>query len=145
MAFVLDPRLERDSAFVADLDLCQVRLQDDARWPWLVLVPRVADAVELTDLDERRRARLMDEVVLAYDGVRAIGAGLGRLPEKINVAALGNVVAQLHVHVIGRRRDDPAGTAPVWGVGRPEPYGQALGLALDAAREGLGLIEEIRG
>lgn len=142
MTFHLDPRLESDSAFVADLALCQVRLQDDARWPWLVLVPRVEGAVELTDLSPEQRTRLMDEVVLAYDGVRAIGAGLGRLPEKINVAALGNVVSQLHVHVIGRRRDDPAGTAPVWGVGKAEPYGEALGLALDAAREGLGLIGE---
>jgi len=144
MSFVLDPRLEKDSAFVADLPLCQVRLQDDARWPWLVLVPRVAGAIEITDLDDRQRAQLMDEIVLAYDGVRAVGAGLGRLPEKINMGALGNVVAQLHVHVIGRRRDDPAGAAPVWGVGRAEPYGAALGLALDAAREGLGLVGALR-
>lgn len=138
MSFRLDPRLEADSVPVADLDLCQVRLQDDARWPWLVLVPRVAGAVELSDLTADQRAVLMEEIVLASDAVRTVGASLGRLPEKINVAALGNVVAQLHVHVIGRRRDDPAGPAPVWGVGRADPYGEALGLAVDAAREGLG-------
>ena len=143
MTFVLDPRLDRDSVFVADLDLCQVRLQDDSRWPWLVLIPRVADAVELTDLTPSQRARLMEEVVLASDAVRAMGATLGRLPEKINVGALGNVVAQLHVHVIGRRRDDPAGAAPVWGVGTAEPYAQALDLAIGAAQTGLGVNVEI--
>ncbi len=142
MAFELDQRIASDSALVADLDLCQARLQDDARWPWLVLVPRVEGAVELTDLSASQRARLMEEIVLASDAVRAIGAGFGRLPEKINVGALGNVVAQLHVHVIGRRRDDPAGLAPVWGVGAPEPYGEARNLAIDAARAGLGLTGE---
>lgn len=143
MTFVLDPRLERDSVFVADLDLCQVRLQDDSRWPWLVLIPRVADAIELTDLTPAQRARLMEEVVLASDAIRAMGAALGRLPEKINVGALGNVVAQLHVHVIGRRRDDPAGLAPVWGVGTAEPYARALDLAVEAAQTGLGVNVEI--
>ena len=140
MTFALDPRLERDSVFVADLPLCQVRLQNDARWPWLVLVPRVAEAVELTDLSAAQRAKLMDEVAVAYDAVRALGASLGRLPEKLNMGALGNVVAQLHVHVVGRRRDDPAGTAPVWGVGQADPYGEALELAVEAARSGLGVL-----
>ena len=137
--FVLDPRLAADSVFVADLPLCQVRLQDDARWPWLVLVPRRPGLVEITDLPAADRAVLMEETALAYDAVRALGAALGRLPEKLNMGALGNVVAQLHVHVIGRRRDDPAGSAPVWGAGRAQPYGEALDLAVEAARVGLAV------
>lgn len=139
MTFALDPRLDAASVFVADLDLCQVRLQDDARWPWLVLIPRVAGAVELTDLSREQRAALMDEIKLASEAVNALGASLGRLPEKLNVGALGNVVPQLHVHVLGRRGDDPAWPGPVWGFGAADPYGEALPLALDAARCGLGL------
>lgn len=139
MTFALDPRLDAASVFVADLDLCQVRLQDDARWPWLVLIPRVADAVELTDLARDQRLKLMDEIKLASEAVNALGASLGRLPEKLNVGALGNIVSQLHVHVLGRRRDDPAWPGPVWGFGQAESYGEALPLAVDAARCGLGL------
>lgn len=139
MTFQIDPRLDAASTFVGDLKLCQVRVQDDARWPWLVLVPRVPDAVELSDLTHDQRCTLMDEIALASEAVNALGASLGRLPEKLNVGALGNVVHQLHVHVLGRRGDDPAWPAPVWGVGPAEPYGEALGLAVDAARCGLGL------
>lgn len=120
--FLLDPRLEADSAFVADLPLCQMRLQDDARWPWLVLIPRQPDLVELEDLDAPERALLMEEVVRAGRAVRMLGEATGAPVEKLNVGALGNVVRQLHIHVIGRRPGDPAGAAPVWGVGVAEPY-----------------------
>lgn len=122
MGFTLDPRLAADSVAVAMLDLCEVRLQDDARWPWLVLVPRRPGLVELQDLPAHARAALMEETVRAGEAVRAIGAALGAPIGKLNVGALGNVVSQLHVHVIGRRPGDPAGAAPVWGVGVADPY-----------------------
>jgi diadenosine tetraphosphate (Ap4A) HIT family hydrolase len=140
--FALDPRLERDSAFACDLALCQLRVFNDERWPWLVLVPRVPDAVELTDLTSAQRAALMEEIVLADEAVLALGATFGRLPEKTNVAALGNVVAQLHVHVIGRRSDDPAWPRPVWNEGVARPYGEELSLAIGAVCSAVGVRVE---
>lgn len=117
MSWALDPRIEAASAFVADLPLCQARLQDDARWPWIVLVPRRAGLVEIEQLTERERGWLIEEAVAAGAVVRRLGAAAGRRVEKLNVGALGNVVAQLHLHVVGRRRDDPAWPGPVWGYG----------------------------
>jgi diadenosine tetraphosphate (Ap4A) HIT family hydrolase len=130
-AFLLDPRLAAASAPVAVLTLCEARLQDDARWPWLVLIPRRAGLVEIDQLPERDRSLLMEEAVAAGRAVRAMGRALGRPVEKLNTGALGNVVAQLHVHVLGRRADDPAWPGPVWGFRRPEPYTPA---ALETAR-----------
>ncbi len=121
----LDPRLEADSLFVVHLPLCQVRLQDDARYPWLVLIPKGSDLVELEDLDASERAALLEEIVRAGRAVRRLGEARGRPVEKLNVGALGNVVRQLHVHVIGRWAGDPAGAAPVWGQGMAEPYDPA--------------------
>ena len=134
----LDPRLEADSLFVADLPLCQVRLQDDARWPWLVLIPRQPDLVELEDLAPGERGALTEEIVRAGRAVRRLGAACGFEVEKLNVGALGNVVRQLHVHVIGRRADDAAGRGPVWGVGAAKPYtSEARERGLTAAQEAL--------
>lgn len=113
--FSLAPAFEAGSIFVADWELCQVRLQDDARFPWLVLIPRVADATEIDDLTAVERARLMEEIVRAGERVRDLGQALERPIDKLNVAALGNVTAQLHVHVVGRRRDDGLWPDPVWG------------------------------
>ena len=107
---------------VTDLALCQVRLQDDARWPWLILLPRIDHAVELTDLSRKDHGRLMGEIVTVSMAVRRLGEFLERPVEKLNVAALGNVTPQLHVHVIGRRSDDPAWPRPVWGEGVAQPY-----------------------
>ena len=123
MRWAPDPRIAGSSLFVAELELCHVRLQDDARWPWLVLLPRVEGATELEHLSADQRALLMEEVVRAGAAVRTIGAAAGLVVDKLNVGALGNVVAQLHVHVVGRRKlDDPAGDAPVWGFGAPRPW-----------------------
>jgi diadenosine tetraphosphate (Ap4A) HIT family hydrolase len=128
------------SVGVGDLELCTVRLQADARWPWLILVPRRAGVSDLDQLGPADRARLMDEQVLAMGAVRALGEALLRPVTKLNVAALGNVTPQLHVHVIGRRSDDAAWPSPVWGVGAPQPYSDtALMVALSAAREALRL------
>mgnify|MGYP003639557286 FL=1 len=130
--FVVDPAFDGGSVFVADWPLCQLRLQDDARFPWLILIPRVAGAVELEDLSATDRARLMEEIVRAGELVRAEGAATGRPVDKLNVAALGNVTAQLHVHVVGRRRDDGLWPDPVWGRGGARPCDAAARAAVVA-------------
>ncbi|MBS0296461.1 MAG: HIT domain-containing protein [Proteobacteria bacterium] len=122
MTFSLHPDFDGGSAFVADLKLSQVRLHLDARFPWLILIPRVDAVRDLDDLDADHRAMLMDEIVRASAAVRALGEAWGRPVEKTNVAALGNVTPQLHVHVIGRRADDEAWPKPVWGQGAPRAY-----------------------
>ena len=134
MSWALDPRLEASSILLAELELCQARLADDARWPWVVLIPRVEGASEIEDLAADERALLMEEVVLAGAAVRAAGAAAGLTVDKLNVGALGLVVGQLHVHVVGRRRQgDPAGEGPVWGWYTPEPYAPDLRERMAAA------------
>ena len=113
--FAPDPAFEAGSVFAVDWPLCQVRLQDDARFPWLILLPRVAGAVELDDLTTEQRTVLMEEMVRAGELVRALGEAAGRPVDKLNTAALGNVTRQLHVHVVGRRRDDGLWPDPIWG------------------------------
>jgi diadenosine tetraphosphate (Ap4A) HIT family hydrolase len=124
MPFTLDLHLAADTHEVGELGLSQLLLMDDARFPWLILVPRIVGARELIDLDAGDRVRLFDEVA----GVARALESLLR-PDKLNVAALGNVVPQLHVHVIARFRTDPAWPQPVWGRGERTCYGDA------AARE----------
>lgn len=115
--FELDPRLAKDTVSVADWQLCRVLLMDDAQFPWLVLVPRRAGLVEIDDLDEADRTRLMHEIQRAMKTLRGVVEC-----DKINVGALGNIVRQLHVHVVARRRDDPAWPGPVWGHGPAHHY-----------------------
>lgn len=115
--FTLDARLADDSHPLATLALCELRLMDDANYPWLVLVPRIAGARELVDLDADQRRRLTDEIDLAARLLRDVYR-----PYKLNIAALGNMVEQLHIHVIGREQDDPAWPAPVWGRVAARPY-----------------------
>ncbi|WP_284876425.1 HIT domain-containing protein [Brevundimonas sp. MEB006b] len=117
MGFSVAPAFEAGSVAAAEWPLCHVRLQDDARFPWLILIPRVEGAVELEDLSVEQRTMLMEETVRAGALVRRLGA-----VEKLNVGAIGNVTAQLHVHVVGRRRDDGLWPDPVWGRGRVVPY-----------------------
>jgi diadenosine tetraphosphate (Ap4A) HIT family hydrolase len=137
--FRLDPRLEESSRLLLALTLCEARLQDDARYPWIVLAPRRAGLREIEDLDPAAQTVLMGEIVAAGRAVRAVGAAIGFSVEKLNVGALGNIVSQLHVHVVGRRAGDAAWPGPVWGVGAAEPYGEGLlAGALDAARRALG-------
>lgn len=113
----LHPQLANDTVPVLELPLCEVRLMDDANHPWLVLVPRVADTVELIDLDAVQRRRLTDEIDAAARALKALFR-----PDKLNVAALGNQVPQLHVHVIARYREDIAWPRPVWGAANARPY-----------------------
>lgn len=122
-AFKADPAFESGSVIACDWTLCQVRLQDDARYPWLILIPRRAALHEIEDLSPAERAVLMDEVVRAGELVRELGQAAGRPVQKLNVAALGNVTAQLHVHVVGRRHDDGQWPDPVWGRGSAVPWG----------------------
>lgn len=133
--FHLHPRLQEDALEVGDLPLCRVLLMNDARYPWLILVPRIGDAREIIDLDSDDRCRLMEEIAVASAVMREIFE-----PEKLNVAALGNRVSQLHVHVIARYATDGAWPDPVWGKGSAEPYktGQ-VHATLKALREALSL------
>ena len=136
--FQLDPAFVATSHKVADLPLCEARLQDDARYPWLVLIPRQPGLREIEELDTAHRIRLMEEIVLAGTAVRAVGAALGLSVDKLNVGALGNVTAQLHVHVLGRRAGDPAWPGPVWGHSSASAYSvEAIAAAISAAREAL--------
>jgi len=106
----LNPQLAKDTTPVGDLALCRVVAMNAAGFPWLILVPRRDGAVEISDLGDEAH-RLMDEIV-------AVGAGLKSVVrcDKLNVGAIGNVVPQLHVHVIARRFDDPLWPKPIWGV-----------------------------
>ena len=138
--FAVDPAFEAGSIAVGDLPLCHVRLQADARWPWLILIPRQPGLREVEDLSAADRARLVEETVLAGQAVRAVGAAAGFAVDKLNIGALGNVTPQLHVHVVGRRAGDPAWPGPVWGVGVAEAYGaEALDAATAAVRRMLDL------
>ncbi|MCP5366858.1 MAG: HIT family protein [Hyphomicrobiales bacterium] len=122
--FTLHPTLAADTRELARWTLCRVLLMDDARYPWLILVPALPDLREIHDLDAAGRTQLMDEITRASRALEAAFA-----PDKINVGALGNLVPQLHVHVIARRRDDNAWPGPVWGRHPPRPY------AADEARD----------
>ncbi|OAN46696.1 diadenosine tetraphosphate hydrolase [Paramagnetospirillum marisnigri] len=115
--FVLHPRLEADTIAITDWPLCRVLLMKDANYPWLVLVPRRDGVNELTDLGPEHRAALMEEVTRASEGLRVHAR-----PDRINVAALGNMVPQLHVHVIARFTTDAAWPKPVWGAAPSQPY-----------------------
>jgi diadenosine tetraphosphate (Ap4A) HIT family hydrolase len=138
-AFVLDARLAADSVLVADGPLSQLRLMDDARFPWLLLVPRVAGASEWVDLDGAKQRLLLAEINQAAALLRARFEGLG----KLNIGALGNIVRQLHVHVVGRREGDAAWPGPVWGSGQRQPYADAEAEArrLRSAAPTCGFVE----
>lgn len=116
VAFDLDPRLAAETVLVTRWPLSRVLLQDDARFPWLILVPQRAGLSELFELEAGDRAQLAQEMDFA---ARALKAETGAL--KINVGALGNIVRQLHVHVVARREGDAAWPGPVWGKGTREP------------------------
>ena len=113
----LHPQLARDSNAIGDLALSRVLVVNDANWPWLILVPRREGACEIIDLDEVERAQLMTEIARAERALKEVTAC-----DKLNVAALGNVVPQLHVHVIARRSGDAGWPKPIWGTVPPIPH-----------------------
>jgi diadenosine tetraphosphate (Ap4A) HIT family hydrolase len=110
-AWSLNPQLERDTISIGDLPLSRVLVIKDANYPWLLLVPRRPDAVEIIDLGEVEQAQLTTEINRVARALKDITQ-----PDKLNIAALGNVVPQLHVHIIARRTSDAAWPRPVWGV-----------------------------
>ena len=118
MAFQLDPRLQADTQQVIALPLCDVLLMKDARFAWLILVPRRPGCSELLDLPEDLRRQLWREIDQAAAALRAAAPC-----DKLNVGALGNIVRQLHVHVVARQVGDAAWPGPVWGSGAAQPYG----------------------
>lgn len=125
MAFTLHERLAADTLLVADLPLCRVLLMNDRRFPWLILVPRREGLRDFDDVAAAEKAKFHAEIDLASDVLREEAKA-----HKMNVAALGNMVPQLHVHVIARFPEDAAWPAPVWGVGTAEPYSEEDGPAL---------------
>lgn len=112
----LHSQLERDTFPIGDLALSRVLVINDASYPWLLLVPR-RDAIELLDFDQVEQSQLMIEIARTADALRAVTAC-----HKLNIAALGNVVPQFHVHIIARFRTDAAWPKPVWGLVAPRAY-----------------------
>jgi diadenosine tetraphosphate (Ap4A) HIT family hydrolase len=115
--FVLDNRLEADSEQLMWLGLCELRVMNDQRWPWLLLVPQRPGAEEIHDLTPLDQAMLTFETNMVAQALKSVTGCT-----KINSAALGNIVRQLHVHVIARSEGDPGWPGPVWGYGKREPY-----------------------
>lgn len=115
--FELHPQLKSDTFLLAELQLCDARLMNDRRFPWLILVPRRAGARELTDLLPGDQRVLLDEITMCSRFLQQEFS-----PDKMNIAALGNMVPQLHIHVIARFKTDSAWPKPVWGVGAAEKY-----------------------
>lgn len=116
--FELDRRLARDTHDITNLPLCNVRLMDNKLFPWIVLVPRVENASEWIDLDRGQQHQLSDEIAVVSHILQALVT-----PDKLNVAALGNQVPQLHIHLIARYKGDKAWPNPVWG-GASEAYSE---------------------
>jgi diadenosine tetraphosphate (Ap4A) HIT family hydrolase len=121
----LHPQLAQDTVPVGDLALSRVLLANDANFPWAMLVPRRPGLVELIDLEENAQIQLLGEIAATARALKSITEC-----EKLNIAALGNQVPQLHVHVIARRHSDAAWPKPVWGAAAPAAY-------IPAVRDGL--------
>jgi diadenosine tetraphosphate (Ap4A) HIT family hydrolase len=126
-SFSLDPQLDADTLPIGRLPLSRVVLMNDARYPWLILIPAKPDLVEIIDLAEADRQQLMREISAVSEVLKAQFN-----PDKLNVGALGNRVRQLHVHVLARFVSDAAWPGPVWGVGQAQPYPPHMaGVVLD--------------
>ena len=130
--FVLDERLQQDTVTLGDFPLCRLLLMNDASYPWFILVPRREEVSELFQLNTADQQLLWREATALAEILKdTFGA------DKMNVATLGNVVSQLHVHVIARRRDDAAWPTPVWGFQSTKPYSEAQ---LTGIRQKLKLV-----
>ena len=138
--FILDPRLDADTLVLGCFALSRVLLMNDARYPWLILVPQKPDLAEIIDLPVSEQMQLMREIAAASQALKTLFN-----PDKLNVGALGNRVRQLHVHVMARFVSDAAWPGPVWGVGQAQPYPPHMaGVTMDrilAALKPLGLEE----
>ena len=133
--FELDQRIVSDTVPVTTLGLSDLRLMNDRRFPWLMLVPRRADMAEIIDLDEADRAALFAEIVMVSAALRhSTGC------DKLNIGALGNIVRQLHVHLVARFAGDAAWPGPVWGAGTPVGYAPGEADRLIASLAAAGLV-----
>ncbi|HEY3566402.1 MAG TPA: HIT family protein [Thermoanaerobaculia bacterium] len=119
MPFTLHPTLARDTVEVTRLSLCRALLMNDRRFPWLILVPEREAVREIHQLSPADRAALVEEIARASEALERLFQ-----PDKLNVGALGNIVPQLHVHVVARAAGDPAWPGPVWGSGAAAPYAE---------------------
>lgn len=138
-AFKLDPRLENDTHTIGEMPLCRLLLMDDQRWPWLILVPRIEGIEEIHELGEAERRTLSEETAHVSAALkRATGC------EKVNTAALGNIVRQLHVHAVARFDGDENWPGPVWGHGQRQPYepGQLGDIAGLVGKAVLGVTQD---
>jgi diadenosine tetraphosphate (Ap4A) HIT family hydrolase len=138
--WTLHPQLAADTVPLGDLPLSRVLLANDANYPWLVLVPRCSGLTELIDLEENEQVQLMAEIANVARALKEVTQC-----DKLNIAALGNQVAQLHVHVIARRKSDAAWPKPVWGVAAPIPYDTSARDRLVAALRGRLQMTSIAG
>lgn len=116
MNFQLDPRLAQDTVLLGDFPLCRILLMNNAHFPWLIAVPTQNDLVEIIDLSIEDQHVLMGEISYVSEIVEKVFN-----PDKLNIAALGNQISQLHIHIIARYEDDIAWPEPVWGK-EVEPY-----------------------
>jgi len=133
--FELDERLANDTARVGALPVALVLLMKDARYPWAILVPRRVGLADFHDLTPADRRELMDEAARVCVALQKLTSAT-----KMNVAALGNIVRQLHIHVVARFENDDAWPRPVWGLGTPVPYADGEAEACAAAlKEALGI------
>ena len=115
--FNLDQRIANDSKLIVELDLCQVRLSNDQRYPWLVLIPKINNVTEVHELSDAQQQQLITESSVMAKALKTVTGC-----KKINVANLGNVVSQLHWHIVAREETDLTWPGPVWGVGKAEPW-----------------------
>ena len=118
--FEMDKRLVGDTVELGDFALSRVLLMNDSRYPWLILVPRVVDASEVFDLQLEQQQELWQETQIVAHALKHAFAA-----DKINIATLGNVVSQLHMHIVVRMQNDEAWPAPIWGLGVPQPYSES--------------------
>ena len=133
--FKLDDRLAADTVFIGNYFLCEIRLMNDSRWPWLILVPGITGAEEIHDLTQYEQAQISTETALAASAIKSLTTCT-----KINTAAIGNIVRQLHIHVIARNQGDANWPGPVWGYGVREEYGeQALRETVESAQKALAV------
>lgn len=123
----LDERLSTDTLALSSMEICDVRLANDSRWPWLILVPRVPEAEEFFDLRPGQREAVMHEAAQVGEKLKSVTSA-----EKINIAMIGNVVRQLHIHVVARSSGDENWPRPIWGHGEAEPYAPDHAMALVA-------------
>ncbi|OEJ65127.1 HIT family protein [Magnetovibrio blakemorei] len=131
--FTLDPRLVKDTVPITSLKICQVLLMQDSSYPWLILVPNIPDLRDIDELNTAQRNQVMAEIDLASKALKTLFA-----PDKMNVANLGNIVEQLHIHIIARYKTDLAWPGPVWGKRPPVAYeAQALDALVEKLRTAL--------